>query len=103
MEASHVDPIRSSVFFPVSFFWATRDIFRKSDRDTKKVPVTILEKVPVTIVVLNVQNAITIMIVFFYPWQYFKKGARDNFQKSARDTEKLPVTSFNKQKCLVHF
>ena len=61
-------------FFPVTFFWATRDIFRKSDRDTKKVPVTILEKVPVTIVVLNVQNAPAMMIIFFLPVTIFQKS-----------------------------
>ena len=81
----------------MTFFCGNRDIFRKNVRDTKKMPVTILEKVPVIIVVLNVQNALPMMIVFFYPWQFFKKGARDNFQKSARDTEKVPVTSFNKK------
>ena len=79
-----------SIFF-------SRDILGQPRAFFEKVPGTILEKVPVKIVVLNVQNTYTLMSardIFSKkcPWH-----ARNSSQKSARDTEKVPVTNFKKK------
>ena len=91
------NPPLSSVFFSRGIFWATRDIFRKSARDTEKVPVTILDKVPVTIVVLRVQNTTALMATRDIFSKKCPRHARDNSQKSTRDTQKVPVTNLKKK------
>ena len=66
------------------------------------MPVTILDKVPVTIVVLRVQNTSALMATRDIFSKKCPRHALDNSQKSTRDTQKVLVTNLKKN-CHAHF